>query len=315
MAIFDAVALRPWRQRIPAENLLMLSAARQLSGQELETIEALQYAALRGWRLQPAQEAMLQLALINGNTPEAANRLAALWALDAKSPAQGKFTQVILSTEAGRHSFAVQLAGTQNWQDRSLTGGLEMVDPDTMAQTIHDASQLGAEFDCAALSRAARSLANSGNAAPAALMWSDQCAGKSDSGRLDIAFHPDRSEQAGPFDGIFPLKPRITQNVRQQGANWVMGYESREPVITALATRLARMLAGSHALSLSSQGGTGDLAAHVHCLDTTGNRRKIAGRIGEGDLAFSVPASGCPVQRIQLLARSGSRDGLSTVLK
>lgn len=106
------VANRP----MPAENLRMYAQARALAGDEQQAVAAIVQAAQRGWRDEPTQRAMLEIALEAGDRREAARRLAALWALSQDRALLEPLANRVLVQEDAREEMARLLAEEPRWQ-------------------------------------------------------------------------------------------------------------------------------------------------------------------------------------------------------
>lgn len=143
------VRIRP----MPAEHLYLLALADLRGGDLVGYARAFEQSTTRGWRARPVQQAAARAALDAGNPEAAANRVAALWALDASDPAVPALTRSLLATERGRAAFAAKLAGTKVWQNSYLRRALELGAADHTAAVVDQALREGARFDPAALER------------------------------------------------------------------------------------------------------------------------------------------------------------------
>lgn len=106
------VAIRP----MPAENLRMYAQARAIAGDEQEAATATILAAQRGWRDEPTQRAMLEIALGAGDHREAARRLAALWAQSQDRALIEPLANRVLAQEGARAEMARLLGEEPRWQ-------------------------------------------------------------------------------------------------------------------------------------------------------------------------------------------------------
>lgn len=146
------------RRPLPAEHLFALAVADLRDGDKAGYAAAFRLATTRGWRSPAVQDVASREALAAGDYAAASNRVAALWALDANSPALGTLTTQLLADPGGREAFAGALAGTRVWQRAFLRKGLELAPPTQMARLLSRAQTLGAQFDCATLAKAAASI-------------------------------------------------------------------------------------------------------------------------------------------------------------
>ena len=143
------VRVRP----MPAEHLYLLALADLRGGDFAGYARAFEQSTARGWRARPVQQAATRAALDAGNVEAAANRIAALWALDARDPAIPVLTRSLLATERGRAAFAAKLAGTEVWQDAYLQRALDFGAAGHASAVIDQAIHKGARFDPATLER------------------------------------------------------------------------------------------------------------------------------------------------------------------
>jgi hypothetical protein len=140
------------RRPLPAEHLFVLALADLRTGDTGGYARAFQRATTRGWRSVPIQQAAARAALAQGDADAAANRIAALWALDASDPALHDLTRVLLANERGRRVFAARLAGTKVWQNLYLQRALELTSRSAAQAIVAEAIGEGARFDRDALS-------------------------------------------------------------------------------------------------------------------------------------------------------------------
>ncbi len=119
------VAKRP----MPAENLRMYAQARALAGDEQQAAAAIVQAAQRGWRDEPTQRAMLEIALRAGDHREAARRLAALWARRRDRALLEPLANRVLVQEDARAEMARLLAEEPRWQASFDRLAPDLIDP------------------------------------------------------------------------------------------------------------------------------------------------------------------------------------------
>jgi hypothetical protein len=136
------------RRPLPSEHLLILALADLRSGNMAGYARAFELSTERGWRAAPVQLAAARAALGRGSSMAAANRIAALWALDASQPALHELTSSLLQSSTGRRAFAAKLAGTRVWQDSYLQRAGEFAPAAATREVILEAIHAGAQFDC-----------------------------------------------------------------------------------------------------------------------------------------------------------------------
>jgi len=232
------------RRPMPAENLFALAFARQRAGQPGLAMDTTQAAARRGWRVVPLQQLQIEIALQAGVPEEAANRLAALWALKDPGKKLGETPRAVLATDQGRKAFARQIAGTSKWQNSFLQEGADIVAPDVFADTIGLAANAGARFDCPLLSRKALALALQGHLGAADTMWAGQCARAAPSSRRDGSDQLETAPPPGPFDWHFPEHALVYRDIRWSREGWEMDYSNEEPLLKQIALPRAAVAVG-----------------------------------------------------------------------
>lgn len=121
----NLVANRP----MPAENLRMYAQACALAGDEQQAAAAIVQAAQRGWRDEPTQRAMLEIALEAGDRREAARRLAALWALSQDRALLEPLANRVLVQEDARGEMARLLAEEPRWKASFDRLAPDLLDP------------------------------------------------------------------------------------------------------------------------------------------------------------------------------------------
>lgn len=306
------------RRPIPADGLYLLAGAQQVAGQVDQSLLTAQYSARRGWRLPQAQDLMFRIAIASGDLPEAANRLAALWASAPDDPALGELTPVLLAAPGGPQAFAKPLA-VGIWRDSFAGTAFGMAPPGQVVATLAEAGRLGAQFDCAQVSLLTAGLAGNGAIADATRLWSETCARGAPGLSQDVSFAVPGQSQ-GPFGWLYPDVAGLSLEARQQGGRTVLDYTSQASGMQLFARRLIGMKPGARQLSIVSDSGipannAGLLQVSVDCIAPGGVSRRIASRIGEGSLPLAIPSIGCPVARIELRAGRGSRQGLRLELR
>lgn len=153
----DAAAARREAERLvrirpmPAEHLFLLALTDLRRGDVQGYARAFEHSTTRGWRAQPVQQAAAAAALARGDAEAAANRVAAMWALDASDPALPELTRSLLSSRRGRRAFARNLAGTKVWQNLFLQRAAEFAPPHAALEVVSQAQREGARFDCAVM--------------------------------------------------------------------------------------------------------------------------------------------------------------------
>ena len=307
------------RRPVPADGLYLLAGAQQVAGQVDQSLLTAQYSARRGWRLAPAQDLMFRIAMASGDLPEAANRLAALWAAAPADPALGELTPVLLAAPGGPQAFAKPLAGTRISLESFADTAFGMAPPGQVTAALAEAGRLGARFDCAQMSQLAAGLAGKGAIEDAARLWSGTCARGARVLPQDVSFAVPGIAQ-GPFGWFYPDVPDLSLEARQQGGRTVLDYNSQASGMRIFARRLVGIGPGAHQLAIMSDSAepgnaAGLLQVSVDCIAPGGSLRRIASRIGEGTMPLAIPPAGCPAARIELRAGRGSRQGLRLELR
>ncbi|MFM7377021.1 MAG: hypothetical protein ACKO1O_02640 [Erythrobacter sp.] len=150
------------RRPLPAENLLLLAAAQVKAGQEEAALRTVQIAGRRGWRQPAAQEAMLRLALANGDRPEAARRYAALFLLPA-TPDEllVKLGPAVFGDgdATARDTLVAIVVGGERWHAGFLRRGSRVMPPAAFAAIAQSSMARGVRFDCKVLKVALGQLA------------------------------------------------------------------------------------------------------------------------------------------------------------
>lgn len=142
------------RRPLPAENLTLLAAAQAKAGDEEAALRTIQIAGRRGWREPVAQEAMLRLALANGDRPEAARRYAALFLRTATPDALLlELGPAVLGDGDGaaRDTLVAIVVGGERWHSAFLRRGARVMPPAAFAAIAADSIARGARFDCSAV--------------------------------------------------------------------------------------------------------------------------------------------------------------------
>lgn len=142
------------RRPMPAEHLRVLAQAQFAAGEADASIMSIQYAAQRGWRDPLAQEAVLRLALENGNKPEAARRYAALFLRrDTTGELLEELGPAVLAEPGGegRRTLIEIVGGGTRWHDQFLRRGARVLPPDAYAEIVTTSTASGSRFDCGVL--------------------------------------------------------------------------------------------------------------------------------------------------------------------
>lgn len=134
------------RRPVPAEHLTGLAIARLSAGEAAQSAAAIRLAANRGWRNLPAQEAMLRAAMQEGDSAQAAKRLAAIWALHPASERTPGLTQLVLVDPVARAAFAQELANGARWPRHFVRSGQRVIGQPMHAAILRDARTRGARF-------------------------------------------------------------------------------------------------------------------------------------------------------------------------
>jgi len=160
------------RRPLPAEYLTLLAAAQAKAGQNDKTLATIQLAGRRGWRVPAAQEAMLRLALANGDRPEAARRYAALFLNDATPDALLiELGTAVLgdSDPAARDTILAVVVGGERWHSTFLRRGSRVMPPAAFAAIAEGSIARGVRFDCGVLKPSLDALARRDAAAAESL--------------------------------------------------------------------------------------------------------------------------------------------------
>lgn len=142
------------RRPLPAEYLALLAAAQVKAGQTDKALETIQVAGRRGWRVQAAQDAMLRLALANGDRPEAARRYAALFLNDATPDALlTELGEPVLggADVAARDTLIAVVVGGERWHATFLRRGARVMPSAAFAAIAQGSIARGVRFDCAVM--------------------------------------------------------------------------------------------------------------------------------------------------------------------
>ncbi len=160
------------RRPIPAEYLTILAIAQTKAGRPQAAGLAIQIAGQRGWREPLAQEAVLRLALASGDKAEAARRYSALF-LHPGTPnslLQELGPQVLSGSDStGRDTLTDIVVGGKRWHSQFLGRGMQVLPPQDFAQIVTISMRDGATFDCTALGRSIKGLAQRDAAASSQL--------------------------------------------------------------------------------------------------------------------------------------------------
>lgn len=151
------------RRPMPAENLRLLAQAQFAAGELDASALTIQYAAQRGWRDPLAQEAMLQLALSNADTPEAARRYAALFVMRQTDDAMlEEIGRAVLAQPGGkgRTTLAEIVGGGERWHSLFLSRGARVMPPEAFTEIVEITLENGARYDCDGLRQAQRAVAS-----------------------------------------------------------------------------------------------------------------------------------------------------------
>lgn len=105
------------RRPLPAEHLLLLSAARLRAGDRTGVEQALRLATTRGWRVEAVQLVAARAAIARGDAAAAANRVAALWAIGGSARDLPDLTRAVLALPGGPEALGRQVGRTRVWRD------------------------------------------------------------------------------------------------------------------------------------------------------------------------------------------------------
>lgn len=166
------------RRPVPAEYLSLLAVAQAKAGQAEQSGLTIQIAGQRGWREPLAQEAVLRLALNAGDKAEAARRYAALF-LRAETPDAVliELGPQVFDTPGGPGEATLIdiVAGGERWHSQFLRRGAAVMPPAAFSAVTRAAIARGAQFDCALLAQAVKSLERSDLAAAQSLAAAKAC--------------------------------------------------------------------------------------------------------------------------------------------
>lgn len=138
------------RSPLPAEHVSLLAIAEERNGARDRSGVLVQKAAQRGWRDPIAQQAMFAIALAAGQHREAANRLAALYAVQEDQAPLGDLTSQLQATPEGRSALADALVAGGHWTKGFVYAAALNKAPESRS-TIAMALQKGANLDCGRL--------------------------------------------------------------------------------------------------------------------------------------------------------------------
>ncbi|MCK9541353.1 MAG: hypothetical protein M0R03_04900 [Novosphingobium sp.] len=300
------------RRPLPAGNLLLLAIAQEQAGHHADAARSMQAAARRGWRIPEVQHAGLLNAVAAGAMDEAGYRLAALWALSDDAGLRDTLTRTVLADPAAAEAFGGILGGSPGWRNRFLARYSAADAPPRLVEAVAAANRAGTDFDCAALSALARSFALRGNAASARTLWSGKCARRGHAAEPGGAgFTPEPDGAPGPFDWSYGGQPGLTVSAGDAG----LDYDNRTFGTQLVASRLVSLSPGNRLLTLTSAGGGGLIEVRIACGDASGRKSRLASRVGEGALPFTVNAASCPIAEISVHGGRGSRRGLTLTLR
>lgn len=161
------------RRPVPAEHLTLLAIAQNKAGQPEQAGLTIQMAAKRGWREPVAQEAVLRLALVAGDKPEAARRYAALFLRAATpNPLLVELGPAVLDETGGpgQSTLVDIISGTDRWHDAFLRRGVQVMPPAAFTDITLASMARGARFDCGVLRQSLKGLGQKDAAAAARLV-------------------------------------------------------------------------------------------------------------------------------------------------
>jgi hypothetical protein len=166
------------RQRpIPAESLLLLALAHDLSGDPETADKALELGAQRGWRIPQIQLVMIRASLNAGLEDGAAARLLAMWSVDTNTPMLELATREVFATPHGPEAFGAILAKSHFAQTSVLRTAARYTEPAAFARMIDSARRHGAAFDCGTLRTVAASFERVGAVSEARGLLGSDCGG------------------------------------------------------------------------------------------------------------------------------------------
>lgn len=168
----DLVRKRP----LPARHLLLFARAAEQEGDRGRAIAAIELAAARGWREPGPQLAVVQAAMLAGNHPAAAQRLAALVATGAATDETDLLIAAMLAEEGGREALADLLTGEGNWKRYFVQRLAAAGSDEEIAETIAMAWDRGAVLDCVQVRPLAERYLGEGRDDLASSIWRGDCA-------------------------------------------------------------------------------------------------------------------------------------------
>ena len=151
---------------MPADHLMLLGQAQLAAGQAEQGVASIETAARRGWRVVPAQLAVADAAIAQGNYAAAANRLAAAMAVRHESPAIPALLQQMHASAEGRAAMSAALAGEGYWQRSYAAYALISMSPLVVWDTMMAAEAQGAVLRCIDLELVQRSFRSLPQSAP-----------------------------------------------------------------------------------------------------------------------------------------------------
>lgn len=148
----EARKLVRWRP-MPAHHLVLFAMSAQLDGGDELAIPMLEESARRGWREPITQIAVARAALLSGDYPSAAQRIAALIATGSAPDATDALLGELISTSAGREALVTMMDQPGYWQHDLMRRVVSAGRPTDGLAMLARAADGGHEPDCRQLDR------------------------------------------------------------------------------------------------------------------------------------------------------------------
>jgi hypothetical protein len=280
-----------FRAPVDADGLSLLATAAHATGDRALAVRAIQLAATRGWRSEPAQIAMIGFALSANQPDTAAARLSALWAIGTVDEQVTLVTRLALERPEVRRAFVRQNADAPTRTDAVVAWAGSNLEPEVFAGLLDDIRRQGEKPDCTVMGQAVGKLLSAGNGAFSRRLWAASACGQMD----DYAFIRRDAVPAGPFDWTYPHGPSIDRDF----AAGRLQFDNHDPVQAVLAVRQIALAPGAHTVDARVTGAMPTVS--VVCRG--GAYRALGGELGQ-TLAFTVPQD-CGSQTMTITVSQG----------
>jgi hypothetical protein len=278
------------RRPFPAEPLSILAYAAANNGEGELAAQALNLAAQRGWRDPLVQIVVAQQAAQQGQWDLAFQRTIALWQTGNRGPEILASLAAIAQHPKGREAMAIWAISRPQSSREFLTFAAGSLDGDDFEAIVAQAEQQGAGFNCHGLAQAAQAMLGQGHAQGVGV-WPARCQ------RDHRNENPLAWRSSGASDVTAGNEGSVT-----------ITYATSGPGFVNVATTLAVLKPGPHAVSASVQSGSGLLPQlSTACIGSDGKSgmRSTIMLASDSD-TVNIPSADCAVQRLTVSAPSGS---------